>query len=101
MPLTRRPELCEICDKIKFLSSLKCQHRICLECKMAIAKIEERPKCPYCRIQFCEKKKVIESREEFKKKVEDMLSEINWESCSVIKETEYNSEPTFWASQIS
>lgn len=96
MPLTVKPMLCQICDKNKFLSSLKCAHRICIDCKISIAKVEPIPKCPYCRIQFKVHAKVIETREQFAKKIDDILSDVNWESCSIEKETEYNSEPSFW-----
>lgn len=94
MPLTVKPMLCEICDKTKFLSSLKCSHQICLDCKISIAKAEHTAKCPYCRIPFKVHAKVIETREQFAKKIEEILCEVNWESCSI--KTEYNSEPSFW-----
>lgn len=53
MANSRRPEFCEICDKKSFLIVLKCSHKICLDCKIMIKKVEkENGKCPWCRIRF-------------------------------------------------
>lgn len=97
MSLRRTTEMCEICKKKKFLCSLSCQHKICLECKVMIKKIELNPKCPYCRILFDPKRKVIEEDPSHKCKqtpqdINQIIADLNWEAYSSKKEFEYNSE---------
>lgn len=93
--LRLKPMLCEICDKKKFLNCLSCNHKICLECKIAIKKIEPNPKCPFCRVLFNPSKKVIE--EQYKQiitpfNIDQLIADVNWELYSGKKETEYDSE---------
>lgn len=97
MPLRRTTELCEICDKKKFILSLRCQHKICLDCKLMIKKVEPNPKCPFCRVLFDENAKVIEEPKHKHKQmtrldVDQLIADLNWELYSGKKEIEYNSE---------
>ncbi len=97
MSLRRKTETCEICNKKKFLTSLTCHHKICLECKIMIKKIELNPKCPYCRILFDPNRKVIEEDPLHKCKqspqdINKIIADLNWEAYSNKKEFEYNSE---------
>lgn len=87
--------LCEICDKKKFLISLSCNHQICLECKIAIKKAEQNPKCPYCRVSFNPNKKVIEEPHKHvitPFNIDQLIADINWELYSNKKELEYDAE---------
>lgn len=97
MSLIRKKTECEICRNKKFLNSLTCDHKICLDCKIMIKKIEINPKCPYCRILFDPSKKVIESdsKEKYAQSpfdINQLIADLSWEAYSSDKRNEYNSE---------
>ena len=92
MPLRLKTTMCEICNKKKFVMVLQCKHTICLECKQQIKKVEEMPKCPFCRVLFNPLQKVIErSCKGVHVNIKEIESCINWESYESVK-LEYNSE---------
>lgn len=97
MSNSRRPELCEICDKKSFLLVLKCSHKICLDCKVMIKKVEqENCKCPFCRIPFQGSLKVIDYCPTKQKQeilnIDSLIADLNWEIYSSDKTIEYNSD---------
>jgi len=93
MGLIRKKTECQICHNKKFLSRLTCDHKICLDCKIMIKKIEINPKCPYCRILFDSNKKVIElDLHEKPFNINELIADLSWEAYSSDKRNEYNSE---------
>ena len=90
----RRPQICEICNKKSFLTTLKCSHCICLDCKKMVRKVEkDNAKCPWCRYYFQPVKAIEFNKAKEKENLEQLIADINWELYSTpTKEVEYDCE---------